>query len=170
MSKPELGLNAPSRVLMRCFLFGCIGLLIEVFFTALGDFLGGDRTADSHTSPWMMLDYGMLGVVTLPIAGALKSRGIPLAGRAFVYMVGIYVIEYISGIIFNAVGIHIWDYSHHHIVFGGREIPMHVSGQITWFYAPFWFALGFVVEWLHVRVDAVAHYLLRGTLPEPATN
>ncbi|MBI1319777.1 MAG: hypothetical protein GC168_12645 [Candidatus Hydrogenedens sp.] len=155
-------MNNPKRILTRWFLFACIGLLIEVFFTGILHFIGGDRSAMSKTSPWMMIDYGMLGVVIWPIKEALEKRGVPLAGRAFVYMLGIFVIEYVSGIAFNMAGIHIWDYSNHAIPLGGRSIPMHLHGQITAFYAPLWYALGFVLEWLHRRVDAVAVLLLTG--------
>lgn len=159
MNDPDI--NAPSRMLMRWFLFGCIGLLLEVFFTSFANLLSGHISAIAKTSPWMMLDYGMLGIAVAPLSSTLIAAGVPLPGRAFVYMLGIYVIEYFSGLAFNAVGIHIWDYSHHAITLGGREIPMHLSGQITLFYAPFWFALGLVVEWLHAKVDAVALMLLR---------
>ena len=95
----------------------------------------------SKTSPWMMIDYGMLGVVIWPIKEFLEKRGVPLAARAFVYMVGIFVIRNTSpGIAFNAVGIEIWNYSHHSVTLGGTTIPMHIHGQITAFYAPLWFA------------------------------
>ena len=161
----NFSMNAPSRMAMRWFLFACIGLLIEVFFTGFGNLAGGNISAISKTSPWMMLDYGILGVAVWPIATALKARGVPLVGRAFVYMLGIFFIEWVSGLAFNAVGIRIWDYSHHHIVVGGREIPMHLHGQITAFYAPCWFVLGLFVEWLHKHVDAIAVYLLKGKLP-----
>jgi len=154
-------MNSPARLATRWFLFACIGLLIEVFFTGILGFIGGDRSALSKTSPWMMLDYGMLGLVIWPIKEALEKRGVPLAGRAFVYMVGIFVIEYVSGIAFNAVGIRIWDYSHHAITIGGTTIPLHLHGQITAYYIPCWFALGFVLEWLHRRVDEVAVVLLK---------
>lgn len=155
-------INAPSRMAMRWFIFGCIGLLLEVFFTALGSLAGGEISALSKTSPWMMLDYGLLGVAVAPLSSVLIRAGVPLAGRAFVYMLGIFFIEYVSGIAFNAVGIKIWNYSHHYFPLGGEKIPMHLSGQITFYYAPLWFALGFVVEWLHERVDAIAVMLLRG--------
>lgn len=164
----KFGMNAPSRMAMRWFLFACIGLLIEVFFTGLASLLGGNISAMSKTSPWMMLDYGILGIAVWPVSQALIARGVPLAGRAAVYTLGIFFIEYVSGIAFNAIGIRIWDYSHHTLNIGGTEIPMHLSGQITAYYTPFWFALGMVVEKLHKRVDAVAVYLLKGHLPAGA--
>lgn len=153
-----------KRLVVRFFLFALLGLLMEVFFTATFAGIGGNINLRGHTSPWMMIDYGLLGVVLLPIKGALVSWGFPLAARAFVYMVGIFVVEYVSGLVFVAFGLKIWDYSH---------LPYNLHGQITLLYAPFWYALGLGVELLHRKIDAIAVLLLRGLeaddLPEAPT-
>jgi uncharacterized membrane protein len=162
MDNLDPDINAPSRMALRWFLFGCVGLLIEVFFTSSMRLIGGNISAIAKTSPWMMLDYGMLGIALVPMATAMKQRRFPLIARAVVYALGIYVIEYVSGIAFNAVGIRIWDYSGHVLTIGGRTIPMHLHGQITLFFIPCWIGLGLIVEWLHDRVDAIAVVLLRG--------
>lgn len=141
------------RALIRFFLFALLGLLMEVFFTATGSGLGGNWNITGKTSPWMMIDYGLLGVLLEPIGGPLIRRGVPLFLRAAVYMLLIFVVEYISGIIFTACGLSIWNYSH---------LPYNLHGQITLLYAPFWYGLGFAVETLYRKIDAIAVLLLRG--------
>ncbi len=142
-----------KRAITRFFLFALIGLLMEVFFTAIAHLVQGDWNMRGSTSPWMMLDYGLLGVLTAPIRDALQRKGVPLAGRAAVYMLGIFLIEYVSGIAFTAAGLRIWDYSHY---------PYNLHGQITLLYAPLWFGLGLGVECLYRKVDAITVLLLRG--------
>ena len=147
-----------KRVLLRFLIFALIGLLIEVFFTAAGRLAHGDWNAHGHTSPIMMLDYGLLGVVLMPIARPFIKRGVPLVFRAVVYMLGIFVVEYVSGIIFTwGFGLRIWNYS---------NLPFNLHGQITLLYAPFWWGLGLFAEYLYRKVDAVAVLLLRGVTAE----
>lgn len=146
-----------KRVFIRFLIFAFIGLLIEVFFTGLGKVFRGDINLVGHTSPWMMLDYGLLGVIIMPIGRPLIKRGIPLPFRAIVYMIGIFTVEYVSGRIFNTFGIHIWDYS-------DRMLNLH--GQITLTYAPFWYALGLVAEFLNKKMDAVTVLLMKGITAE----
>ncbi len=146
-----------KRVFIRFLIFAFIGLLIEVFFTGLGGLSRGRINFVGHTSPWMMLDYGLLGVIIMPLARPMIKRGIPLPFRAIVYMIGIFTVEYVSGRIFNACGIHIWDYS---------DKMLNLHGQITLMYTPFWYALGLVSEYLNRKVDTVAVLLMKGVTAE----
>ncbi len=142
-----------KRVLYRFVMFGLIGMVMEVFFTAGGAFIGGDWDMHGHSSPWMILDYGLLGLVLMPIARPMIRRQIPLPLRAVVYMLGIFAVEFISGWIFDMCGLTIWDYSH---------LPLHLMGYITLTYAPFWYGLGLVVEAVYRRVDVCALVLAKG--------
>lgn len=142
-----------KRAVTRFFLFALLGLLMEVFFTATGSLVSGNWNLTGKTSPWMMIDYGLLGVLLEPIGGPLIRRGIPLFIRAACYMVLIFVVEYFSGLMFVAMGLKIWDYSH---------LSYNLHGQITLLYAPFWYALGFGCEFLYRKIDAIAVLLLRG--------
>ncbi len=146
-----------QRVAVRFLLFALLGLLIEVFFTASGQLRHGNWNIVGHTSPWMMFDYGILGLVVGPIANALKARRVPLALRAVVYMLGIFLVEYVSGIIFTHFGLHIWDYS---------DMKWNLQGQITAMFIPCWYGLGLFVEYLNRRVDACAVVLARGISAE----
>ncbi|HPO11817.1 MAG TPA: hypothetical protein PLI09_00110 [Candidatus Hydrogenedentes bacterium] len=146
-----------KRVLIRFFIFALFGLLLEVFFTGMSGAFHGRINLVGHTSPWMMLDYGLLGVIIMPLARPMKKKGVPLAFRAIVYMIGIFAVEYVSGRIFNACGIHIWDYS---------DMMLNLHGQITLLYAPFWYALGLAAEYLNKKVDAAAVLLMKGCTAE----
>ena len=141
------------RVVIRVVLFALLGLLVELFFTALGSLLKGNINFSGHSSPWMMLDYGILGLMVGPMAGAMKRKRLPLLLRAVVYMLGIFLVEYVSGEIFTLFGLSIWDYS---------DLPLNLRGQITLTYAPFWFLLGLWLEFLNRRIDACAVVLVRG--------
>ncbi len=142
------------RVAVRVLLFALIGLLMELFFTAIqGALRHHSWDLRGSTSPWMMLDYGILGLALLPLSTQLKARGLPLPLRAVVYMLGIFLVEYVSGIIFTHFGLHIWDYS---------DMKWNLQGQITAMFIPFWYTLGLFVEYLHRRVDACAVVLVRG--------
>lgn len=145
------------RIALRVLLFALLGLLMEVFFGAIGALAHGNWNMRGGSSPWMMLDYGLLGLAVGPIRDALLSRRVPLLLRAAVYMLGIFLVEYVSGELFTACGLHIWDYS---------SLPWNLRGQITATYAPFWYALGLGVEYLYRRVDVCAVVLARGISAE----
>ena len=67
-----------KRALGRFILFALLGLLAEVFFTAAGTLIRGDWNMHGLSSPWMMFDYGLLGLVRA-LAGMLVY---PLAARS----------------------------------------------------------------------------------------
>jgi len=136
-----------KRVLWRLLLFGLLGLLIEVLFTSLGGLQRGRWNMVGHTSPWMVIDYCLFAVILMPVGRPMARIGIPLPVRAIVYMTFIFVVELVSGWVFDMCGIHIWDYSH---------LPLNVHGYITLAYAPFWYGLGLIAEALYRRIDTAA--------------
>lgn len=147
-----------KRIITRFFIFALLGLLMEVFFTATVDFIHDhDSNLKGGTHLWMMVDYGLLGVLLEPIATPLIRLGLPLFVRAAAYMLLIFAVEYFSGLMFVAMGLKIWDYS---------DLPYNLHGQITLLYAPFWYGLGFACEFLYKRVDAIAVLLIRGLTAE----
>ncbi|HEO72231.1 MAG TPA: hypothetical protein ENN80_13295 [Candidatus Hydrogenedentes bacterium] len=147
-----------KRVLLRFLLFALAGMLMEVFFTAAGALIhDGNWNMHGHSSPWMMMDYGLLGIVLMPIARPLIRRGVALPFRAAVYMAGIFFVEFVSGWVFDVCGLVIWDYSH---------LPLNLCGYITLLYIPCWYATGLVVEYLYRRFDAFALVLAAGVSPE----
>ena len=147
-----------KRVLIRFLIFALLGMLGEVFYGALQQGWSGNLNLHGQSSPWMMIDYGLLGVILMPIAVRLKGWKLPLPARAFVYMLLIYFVEYVSGIIFTwGFGLCVWSY---------EGIPYNLHGQIMLYSAPVWYALGLCAEYAYRRVDAVAVLLLRGITAE----
>lgn len=146
-----------KRALARFLLFGMTGLLLEVFFVAVCSAKNGNWNLHGQSSPWMILDYGLLGLVLMPIARPLIRRGIPLGLRAVVYMLGIFMIEFVSGWFFALVGLKIWDYTH---------LPFNLFGYISALYAPLWYALGLVAEYMYRKIDAIAVVLVWGFTAE----
>lgn len=147
-----------KRALMRFLIFAMMGLLLEVFFGATNNLIRMNWNLRGSSSPWMMLDYGLFGIILMPMARPLIRRGVPLPARAFLYMCIIFLVEYVSGVLFHFVlGLRIWDYTH---------LPYNLHGQIALYYAPAWYALGLVAEYLYRRVDACAVVLVRGLRAE----
>jgi len=142
-----------KRAIWRVGIFAFLGLVMEVCFTAAFALASGNWSMHGHTSPWMLLVYGWLGITIAPVSGLLKRAGIPLLGRAAIYMILIFVVEYVYGVVFTAAGLKIWDYS---------NLRYNLHGHITLLWTPFWFALGLVLETLHTRVDACAFVLAYG--------
>lgn len=136
-----------KRTLMRFLIFALFGLLLEVFFTGIANLRAGHWSFRGHTSPWMIFDYGLMGLVLMPMARPMIRRRIPLVLRAVAYMIGIFIVEFVSGWIFDLCGLEIWDYSH---------LPLNLHGYITLTYIPFWYAFGLVAEYLYRRFDALA--------------
>jgi len=146
-----------GRALGRFLVFALMGLLFEVFFGAVLNLRAGNWNMHGASSPWMMFDYGLLGLVLMPIARPMIRRRIPLPARAFVYMIGIFVVEFVSGWIFDRCGLRIWDYSH---------LPYNLYGYISPQFIPLWYGLGLAAEYLYRKVDMVSLALVRGVTAE----
>ncbi|HDP35900.1 MAG TPA: hypothetical protein ENN29_12420 [Candidatus Hydrogenedentes bacterium] len=142
-----------KRLAVRVALFACFGLLIEVFFTAGFSLFKDNWNMHGHSSPWMLIVYGLLGVFIRPVSARLKKRRIPFLARALVYMLLIFLVEYLYDTLFRALGLRIWDYG---------DYALNLHGHITLLYAPFWLFLGLWLEYLHAKLDACAAVLAIG--------
>lgn len=137
-------------IFWRFVLFGLFGLLLEVFFTAIAGLIKRNVTLQGHTSLWMMLDYGLIGLFYPPVQGLLMKMGMARFLRAAIYMGLIFLVEYVSGHLFASAGLRLWDYS---------DYPYNLDGHITLLYAPLWYLLGYSLEWLFPKFDRVASCL-----------
>jgi len=146
-----------KRALGRFIIFALLGLLFEVFFTSAAALRSGNWNMHGQTSPWMMFDYGLLGLVLMYIARPMIRRGVPLVARAVVYMIGIFAVEFASGWVFEVCGLRIWGYEH---------LPWNLCGYITAVYIPLWYVLGLAAELLYRKVDMVSLALVRGLTAE----
>jgi uncharacterized membrane protein len=141
------------QVLIGCWrfmLYAFLGLLLEVTLGAVISLSEGKYTLRGNTSLWMLLDYGLFGVILMPIKQRLVLFRLPLLIRGIIYMLLIYAVEYLSGTLFTAFGLHIWSYHHH---------QYHLHGQIALNYAPLWYCLGLFAELIYGRIDACAQIL-----------
>ena len=137
-------------VLWRFLLFAFVGLLFEVIFGAIGSLFQGSLNLRGSTSLWMIFDYGLFGIILMPIKKGLVKLKFPLLARALVYMLVIYAVEYISGAIFTSLGLEIWSY---------RGLKYNLHGHIALIYAPLWYGLGIFAELIYGKVDACAKVL-----------
>lgn len=141
---------------IRFLIFAFGGMLGEVFYGASLSAWNGNWSLYGQSSPWMMIDYGLLGIILWPIAVKLTQWKLPLPVRAFVYMLLIYSVEYVSGIIFTwGMGLRVWSY---------EGIPYNLHGQIMLYSAPIWYGLGLCAEFLYRKVDAVAVLIVRASM------
>lgn len=140
-----------KKSLGRFLIFGMLGLIFEVVFVAISRLVDGNLEMRGFTSVWMVFDYGLLGLVLMPLARPMMKKGVPLALRATVYMLGIFFVEFVSGAMFNWFGLKLWDYSH---------LPYNLFGYITLTYIPIWLGLGFLAEYLYHKVDIIVLALI----------
>jgi len=141
---------ATKRLCWRFLLFGLWGLLFEVFFTAAGKLIDGNWNMHGQSSPWMMLDYGLAGVLYQPVNRLLKRIYGALWFRAIGFMLMIFIVEFISGWLFDLVGLRIWSY---------KSLPYNLCGYIALMYVPIWYGLGLTLDFFYRWLDAFAFIL-----------
>ena len=146
-----------KRIALRFLLFALFGLLLEVFLASAIGFWKGDLTPRGHTSVWMVFDYGLLGVLLMPMARPLIRRGVPLPARAFLYMLAIYAVEYLSGALFTSLGMQVWN---------NHWCRWNIHDHIALDFAPVWYALGLASEFLYRKFDAMALIAVKGLTAE----
>lgn len=147
--------NKITGLIMNFFRCGVAGWCLEVMFTSVDSIMAGDWRLMGHTSLIMFPIYGM-GAFLLPISRmtdrfltglpgfeeAGKDRISRLAGiirHGLIYMVLIFIAEYVTGIWLTSLGICPWDYS---------MWPDNVGGVIRLKFAPLWFGTGLLFEYI----------------------
>lgn len=115
--------------------FGCVGLLLEVFFTGIHSILFmKDRNAVCRTSLWVIPIYGLGGMI-LGLLRSIFQNSLIFVPLAVIFIFGA---EFCSGWLLRQIKVKAWDYSH--AKFG-------IMGLIRLDYLPFWtmVAIGFDV-------------------------
>jgi len=151
------------------FVWMLLSAFVEVAVTATVERLSlGDRyvlagvpfwSLQGHTTLWVLvvavgLTFGLRAVVRL-FERAERSRNWlhHLWVQGVVVMLLIYLLELVGGLFFNELlGWHLWDYSQYE----WHGVPLHVRGQITLVYAPFWFLAGIFCRPVYRAVHAIA--------------
>lgn len=126
----------------RFVIYGCFGWCFEIVFTSIkGFFRSGakDWTFFGKSYLWMLPIYGLAAFLFEPVHNALRDMFWPL--RGILYTIGLFVVEFLTGGLLKiTTGKCPWDYS---------QAKYNFMGLVRWDYAPVWFALCFVLEWLH---------------------
>jgi uncharacterized membrane protein len=130
-------------MLLMIFLFACVGIALEVCFTALTD--PGERHSlrlRGHSYLWMVGPYA-----TAPLLLELfhpSILAVPLAARIALYVLILYAVEYGSGwLLRRATGRCPWDYG---------QSRWSVHGLIRLDYAPAWAAACWLFEAIFLRL------------------
>lgn len=113
---------------------GMYGWCIEILWTGLHSLLKHDPALRGTSSLRMFPIYG-LGALIAPLSVLLKRCS--LFTRGFIYMIGIFTVEYTTGMYLKKHGSCPWDYS---------SSPCHINGVIRLDYAPLWFLIGLFFE------------------------
>lgn len=129
-------------------LFGCFGITVEIFFTAISDFViaAGEGVYNfrlmGQSYIWMFFIYGLIALLLPPIYSRLAK--LPLLVRLLVYTLGIFTIEFITGFLLEQLtGRCPWKY----------QTGLHIMGYIRLDYAPAWmvFAWGMETYYLFLK-------------------
>lgn len=121
-------------MLKRFFVYGTLGIALEVFWTGICVGLLGDKTFTGHSSIIMFPIYGS-GVLLEPCFEQLRERRLML--RGIVYACLIFAVEYFSGIVLTKLNMCPWSYA---------DAVYNVRGIIRIDYMPLWFMLGIFFE------------------------
>lgn len=127
----------------RVVIYGILGCFGEILWTASSASVLSlirrspiDLTLTGQTYLWMFPIYGIGGLVFEVVYAELFSVALPL--RGLIYMVLIFIAEYLSGwVIKRLTGSIPWDYT---------GSPLSIHGLIRIDYAPVWFAVGILTE------------------------
>jgi len=127
-------------MIMRFVIYGFIGWGAEVLWTGLHSLLKKDFRLTSQTSIWMFFIYGS-AVFFEPLVRAVER--FPLLVRGLMYVLCIFTIEYIVGIVMKKLKVCPWDYS---------AAKLNVHGVIRLDYAPAWLVMGLLFEFVFLRL------------------
>ncbi|MDD3414940.1 MAG: hypothetical protein PHY47_13185 [Lachnospiraceae bacterium] len=113
---------------------GTLGWCLEIIFTACDSFRRRELQLKGNTSIWMFPIYGMAAFL-MPLFKILKDKSVALRGT--IYMITIFIVEYLSGNFLKKKGVCPWDYS---------RAKHNINGVIRVDYAIWWFLTGLLFE------------------------
>jgi uncharacterized membrane protein len=146
--------------LARFYIYGVQGIVTEVIYTALWEFIAkGSWKWIGISSTWAFIIYGLTTLFIEHIKPYLISRNIKLPIRAFIYMLCIFIWEFSTGYtlkLFNACP---WDYS--------EWFNWNIMGLITLEYAPLWYFGSIVSEQFVIPLTNRLHWQTDPDLARP---
>ena len=124
-------------MIYRFVLYGLLGWGMEILWTGINSIRKGDKTLRGTSSLWMFPIYGA-GIFLEPIVDLITM--LPWTVRGVTYMLCIFLAEYVSGMILKKYSACPWDYS---------RCAYSVQGVVRLDYAPLWFIVGLMYEWVY---------------------
>lgn len=136
------------HIIQKFILYGCIGILIEFFFTAAHSLYKKNWKATGYSYLWMHPIYGITALFLEVISESLSW---PFYAKAFVYVPIIYGVEALYGwTVKQIIGVIPWDYPR------SMWTPM---GLINLRYAPFWLIVAMAFEPISVYLRYIVNFL-----------
>ena len=118
--------------LARFYIYGMNGIVTEVLYTALWDFIAkGNWKWIGVSSSWAFIIYGLSSLFIEYLKPHLIAQNIKLPIRAFIYMLWIFCWEFTTGYILRLFNACPWDYT--------DWFSWNIMGLITLEYAPLWY-------------------------------
>lgn len=109
-----------------------------------------------HTTLWDVVDGVALAASLRLVVRFFNIHQLRWWQRGLVTIPLIYALEFVGGLFFNKLlEMDLWDYSQY--VWHG--VPLHILGQITLVYAPFWFLAGVFMPAVYRAVHGVAPFV-----------
>jgi len=141
-------MHALLILLEKAIAYGCIGILIEVFFTGVASLIQKDWDGTAKTYLWMFPIYG---VTALFLEGISNGLDWPFYLKAFVLVPVIYGTEALSGWTIKKITGRIpWHYP---------ESAWSPAGLINLKYAPFWLLLAMAFDPITAFLTKMLHAL-----------
>jgi uncharacterized membrane protein len=135
-----------TTLLEKVLLYGCLGLLGEVFFTAADSLIQKNWNATGKTYLWMLPIYGFSALGFEAMASHLAW---PFYLKALLYVVTIYAIEASTGwAIKRLIGTIPWDYG---------KSPWTPGGLINLKMAPYWLILALLIDPIFVLLHKLLY-------------
>ena len=135
--------SRPLPSVIRFYAYGLQGLLDEILFTAIFDVVfhtSGNPQLKGYTSLFSFIMYGSCSFFVERLYAYLYlKRGMKWYSRFPLYLIVFYTWEFCFGLVLRQFDACSWDYSHY---------PLNFMGLITLIYAPFWFVLCVLQDYL----------------------
>lgn len=135
-------------IMTRFIIFGILGILGSVLFTAIRSSIAERRYEfEGEASLILFPFYGMITIIYPLIA--IHMGSIPWYGRGAIYTLTFYVAQYLLGLGLTRIGICPWKY----------PPGWSIGGLVRVSDAPVWFIAGLLIEWLYPYVKTMAAVL-----------
>lgn len=136
-------------MLAKFILFGMFGICFQLFITALKkSVLNRSLELTGEASLILFPVYGLIAFIYPVIA--IRVGGFPWYVRGIIYMLIIYITQYLVGLGLTQIKLCPWKYT--------SRWSLHGLVQLS--DAPLWFATGLIIDWLYPYVKSATDVIL----------